>query len=77
LKIKLAGETALSIEDKNQFCVGIILKMRISTCENYTRDFLSCVENSIFSLKITLYMLVAICRPPLYRPQIKVYRPPL
>ena len=36
---------------------------------------LSLVENKIISLKITLCMLVAICRSHLYRPHVKVYRP--
>ena len=62
----------MSIENKNQFYVGIILS--ISTIENIVIENLSFVKNNIFSLKIAPYMLVAVCRPALYGFHIKVYR---
>ena len=72
--VTLAYEITMSIENKIQFYVGIILS--ISTIENIMIENLSFVKNNIFSLKVTPYMLVAVCRPTLYRFHIKVYTSP-
>jgi hypothetical protein len=72
--VTLANEITMSIENINQFYVGVILC--ISTIENIAIEKLSFVINNIFLLKITPYMLQAICRPTLFRFNIKVYRPP-
>ena len=71
--VTVANETTMSIENVNQFYVGIILS--ISTIENIVIEILSFVENNNFLLKIGPYILVAICRSTLYRFHIKVYRP--
>ncbi len=59
-----------SIENKNQFYVGIILS--ISIIETIELS----VKYIIFLLKIAPCMKVAVCRPTLYRSHIKAYRPP-
>ena len=72
--ITLAHEITLSIENKNQFYVGIILS--ISIIENIELKILSSVKYIIILSKIAPCMIVAVGRPTLYRSHIKVYRPP-
>jgi hypothetical protein len=75
LNLKFVDEIARSIENKDRYCVGILLSM--SNIENNMVKNIKFLNN-IVSLKISLYMLVAISRPPIYRPHIKAYRlPPL
>jgi len=52
--VTLANEITMSIENKNQFYVGIILS--ISTIENIVIENLSFVKNNIFLLKIAPHM---------------------
>ena len=72
--ITLAHEITLSIENKNQIYVGIILS--ISIIENTELKILSSVKYTIILSKIAPCMIVAVGRSTLYRSHIKVYRPP-